>query len=110
MAFDEELAGRIRVRLGKHPGVTEKRMFGGVVFLANGNMACGVHGAEMIVRLDPADTDAALAREDTRVFDLSGRPMRGWILVRPVGLRTDAAVSKWVDAGMRYAGSLPPKH
>lgn len=109
MAFDNKLAERIRTQLAKRPGVTEKKMFGGLAFLLNGNMCCGVHGQEMIVRLDPAQTDQALSQRHTRLFDLSGRPMRGWILVQPKGLTTQAAVAKWIQVGVKYASSLPAK-
>ena len=109
MAFDEKLAERIRKRLGKRAGLKEKKMFGGMAFLLNGNMSCGVHGSDMIVRLDPAQTDKALSERYTRVFDLSGRPMKGWILVEPKGLATDAALSKWISLGVDYAASLPAK-
>ena len=110
MAFDDKLAARIRRRLGKKKGLTEKQMFGGLAFLLNGNMCCGVHGDEMIVRLDPADTERALRERHTRVFDLSGgRPMKGWLLVEPKGLATAPALAKWVDTGVAYAASLPPK-
>jgi hypothetical protein len=77
MAFDEELAARIRSHLGKRTGLVEKKMFGGVAFLLRGNMCCGVHRDALIVRLDPADTDRALSRPPARVFDLTGRPMKG---------------------------------
>ncbi|HEY3112321.1 MAG TPA: TfoX/Sxy family protein [Gemmatimonadaceae bacterium] len=110
MAFDEKLAARIRNQLGRKKGVSEKKMFGGVAFLLNGNMSCGVHGEQMIVRLAPDETDAALAQQHTRVFDLSGgRPMKGWILVEPDGLKADRALAKWVETGVSYAASLPPK-
>ncbi len=109
MAFDDKLANRIRKRLGKREGLTEKKMFGGIGFLLNGNMCCGVHGPDMIVRLDPAQTDKALSERHTRVFDLSGRPMKGWILVEPKGLATDAALSKWIGLGVEYASSLPAR-
>ncbi len=75
MAFDEELAGRVRKRLAGQKGLTEKKMFGGLAFLLNGNMCCGVHRRELIVRLDPAQTGTALAEPHSRIFDLSGRPM-----------------------------------
>ena len=81
MAYDEGLAQRIRERLGAEPGVTEKRMFGGIAFLLHGNMAVGVSGDDLMVRVGPDRTDAALARPGTRLFDMTGRPMRGWILV-----------------------------
>ena len=110
MAFDEKLAERIRHKLGKKPGLTEKKMFGGVAFLLKGNMCCGVHKDELIVRLDPDATEQALARPHTRVFDLSGgRPMKGWILVQPAGLASAAALEKWIDTGLAYARSLPAK-
>lgn len=109
MAFNEQLADRIRQQLGQRPDMIEKKMFGGLAFLVNGNMACGVHGSEMIVRLDPEQTGPALSRPHTRVFDLTGRPMKGWILVKPEGLATKAALSKWVQAGVKYASSLPAK-
>jgi hypothetical protein len=109
MAFDDKLAARIRQQLGQRRDVIEKKMFGGVAFLLNGNMACGVHGQEMIVRLDPAQTAKALSRPYTRTFDLTGRPMKGWILVEPKGLTTRDALSKWIQVGVKYAASLPPK-
>ncbi len=109
MAFDVKLAGRIRKRLGKRAGFVEKKMFGGIAFLLNGNMCCGVHGAEMIVRLDPEETDTALSERHTRLFDLTGRPMKGWILVEPKGLATDGQLGKWVRVAAKYAASLPPK-
>ena len=109
MAFDATLAARIRKRLARRAGLTEKEMFGGVAFLLNGNMCCGVRGEEMIVRLDPAATDGALREPHVRVFDLSGRPMRGWILVGRAGLKSAAALGKWVRVALDYAGSLPAK-
>jgi hypothetical protein len=109
MAFDETLAQRIRRRLGKRNGLTEKKMFGGIGFMLGGNMACGVHGQEMIVRVDPEETDKALSEPHTRQFDLTGRPMKGWILVEPKGLANDADLGKWVGVGAKYAESLPPK-
>lgn len=113
MAFDETLASRVRKRLGKRAGLSEKQMFGGIAFLLDGNMCVGVHGDELIVRLPPDDTDAALARPHTHPFDLMGRPMKslmkGWILVKPKGLATEAALGKWVAMGTKYAASLPPK-
>ena len=110
MAFDEQLAARIRKRLGKRAGLTEKQMFGGVAFLVNGNMCVGIHKDELIVRLAAEATDQALREKHTRIFDLSGgRTMKGWILVQPKGLATDAALGKWVGIGLEYAASLPAK-
>ncbi len=109
MAFDEKLAARIRKGLGKRAGLIEKQMFGGVAFLLHGNMCVGLHKDEMIVRLNPEDTDQALREKHTRLFDLTGRPMKGWILVGPKGLATEAALGKWVAIGLTYAATLPPK-
>jgi hypothetical protein len=109
MAFDEKLAQRIRQELESVPGVVEKRMFGGVAFLLNGNMCVGVHKDALMVRLAPDATDAALKKLHTRVFDLTGKPMKGWLLVDPEGVTTAAALKKWVGQGVAYAGSLPEK-
>jgi hypothetical protein len=103
MAFDERLAERVRQRLGRQDGFSEKRMFGGLAFLLNDHMCCGVHKRELIVRLDPARAEAALARPHTRVFDLSGRPLRGWLLVGPAGLGADRALGEWLRMAMDYA-------
>jgi len=84
-------------------------MFGGIAFLLNGNMCVGVHKSELIVRLAPEETDVALAQPHTRRFDLAGRPMRGWILVEPAGLKTDAKLGKWVQLATKYATSLSAK-
>ena len=109
MAFNPELAARIRARLKDRAGFTEKRMFGGLSFLLNGNMCCGVHGEEMIVRLAQNDGEQALSEPHARRFDLTGRPMKGWILVGPAGLAADADLGRWVDRAAGYAASLPPK-
>jgi TfoX/Sxy family transcriptional regulator of competence genes len=109
MAFDETLASRIRQQLGKRKGLVEKKMFGGFGFLLNGNMCCGVSGDEMIVRLDPTATEKALKKPHLRLFEVGGRTMKGWILVHPAGLATEAALSKWVETAVSYAGSLPAK-
>jgi len=84
-------------------------MFGGLAFLLNGNMSVGLHGAELIVRIDPEETDAALAKPHTRIFDITGRPMKGWILVKPAGTAGEAALAEWVGLGVGYAASLPAK-
>lgn len=109
MGFDEGLAERIRKHLAGQKGLTEKRMFGGLAFLLNGNMCCGVHQRQLIVRLDPAQTDIALAEPHTRIFDLSGRPMKGWILVEPAGLVDEPMLARWLRFGANYAASLPKK-
>ncbi len=109
MAYDEAFAQRIRKTLGKRNGLVEKKMFGGIAFLLNGNMCCGIHKDELIIRIEPEATDALLAKPHTRRFDLTGRPMDGWILVGPKGIATDAQLGKWVAVAVAYAGALPPK-
>jgi TfoX/Sxy family transcriptional regulator of competence genes len=109
MAFDEKLAERMRRQLAGHDGLVEKRMFGGVAFLLHGNMCCGVHKDALMVRLAPDSTEAALRKPHTRVFDLTGRPMQGWILVEAEAVRTSAGLKRWMDQGVAYAGTLPPK-
>jgi hypothetical protein len=109
MAFDDALAQRIRKRLGKRPGLTEKKMFGGIGFMLGGNMACGVHGRDMIVRVDPEQTETLLGQPHTRRFDLTGRPMKGWLLVEPPGVTSDTDLGRWVGIGTKYAESLPAK-
>lgn len=109
MAYDEGLATRVRELIGDHPGVAEKRMFGGLAFLLNGNMACGVRGDDLIVRLAADASDEALAERATRPFDLTGRPMKGWILVAATGHAEDDDLRCWVDRGVAYARTLPPK-
>jgi hypothetical protein len=110
MAFDEKLATRIRSLLEDRDGLQEKKMFGGIAFLLNGNMACGVNGTDMIVRIAPEETDDALAEPGVRMFDLSGgRPMKGWIMVAAEATTKAKDLRRWVDRGTAYAGSLPPK-
>ena len=110
MAYDEDFARRIRVLLADENGVTEKAMFGGLAFLVRGNMAVGIsNGGELMVRVGPEATDDALARPHTRLFDMTGRPMKGWILVAPGGFKTKRQLGAWVARGAKFAGGLPPK-
>ncbi len=109
MAFDTELADRIRQRLGKRKGLTERKMFGGIGFMLSGNMAAGVHGDDLIVRLDPEEGERALDEPAVRMFDLTGRPMMGWLLVAPEATASDDGLRAWVDRGAAFADLLPPK-
>jgi hypothetical protein len=109
MAYDEGLADRIRDHLSGHPAVTERRMFGGIAFMVAGNMAVGVSGSELMVRVDPSEHDDLLRLDEVRVFDLSGRPMKGWLLVGAAVTGGDAGLSEWIERGVDYAGSMPPK-
>ncbi len=109
MAFDEGLANRVRAKLGKQHGLVEKKMFGGVAFLVNGNMSVGVHGNELIVRIAPEETDQALKQKGVRLFDVTGRPMKGWVLVGAAGTHDAASLAKWIERGVAFASSLPKK-
>jgi TfoX/Sxy family transcriptional regulator of competence genes len=109
MAYDEGLAERIRQHLGADPDVAQKRMFGGIAFLLRGNMAVGVTGDDLMVRVGPEATDAALARPGARLFDMTGRPMRGWVVVDSSALAEDEALGEWIDEGYAFAAGLPPK-
>jgi TfoX N-terminal domain len=110
VAYDEDLANRIREQLADETGVTEKAMFGGLAFLLDGNMAVGISStAELMVRVGPDGTDDALTQPHTRLFDMTGRPMRGWILVGPAGFDSEADLSAWVQRGVGFARTLPAK-
>jgi len=109
MAYDEGLAERIRERLAADPEVTEKRMFGGIAFLHAGNMAVGVTGDDLLVRVGPDATDQALARPGARDFDMTGRPMRGWIVVAGSAVAEGDVLDEWINEGRAFAASLPPK-
>jgi len=108
MAFDNALAERLRDRLRDAAGVQEKKMFGGLAFLTNGNMTVGVHGDDLIARIAPDDTPAALTETGVRPFDITGRPMRGWILVAGEALDDDV-LDRWVEQARTFVASLPPK-
>jgi TfoX-like protein len=100
---------QVREVLGDQPELVEKKMFGGLAFLLHGNMACGVRGEDVIVRVAAEAADAALGEPGTRPFDLTGRPMKGWLLVDADGHAEDDDLRRWVDRGLAYANSLPPK-
>ena len=114
MAYDEALAERVRALLGAEPGVGdaelgERAMFGGLSFLIGGNVACGVLADELVVRVGPEANDEALARPHARPMDFTGRPMAGWVYVAAEGVAGDEALREWVQAGARFARSLPAK-
>ena len=109
MAYDQVLAGRVRSMLAGVTNMEEKKMFGGVGFLVQGNMACGVHGDDLIVRVGPDRYPEALGQPYTKVFDMTGKPMAGWILVTPSGVISDADLENWVVQGLEFAKTLPGK-
>ncbi len=104
MPYDEDLANRIRELLACEPSVTEQRMFGGLAFLVGGNMSVAASGqGGLMVRVDPEDTDALLAKPHARPFETRGREMQGWLRVDPEGLRTKRQIAPWVTRGVAYA-------
>lgn len=109
MAYNHDLARRIEARLASRTDMTAKTMFGGIGYLKNGNMACGVHGDGLIVRLGPDEAQTAFANPYVKPFDLSGRPMKGWLVVQASGLDEDAELQAWVDQALAFAATLPPK-
>jgi TfoX/Sxy family transcriptional regulator of competence genes len=110
MAYDEDLANRIRELIAGEPGITEKQMFGGLAFLVGGNMSVAASGqGGLMVRVDPEDTAALVARPHARPFEMRGREMRGWLRVDAEGVRTKRQLEPWVKRGVAYARSLPPK-
>ena len=110
MGYSSAQAARVRGVLADRPGLTEKEMFGGIAFLLGGNMCVGVHGEDLIVRVEPARTDALLREPGAKPFSLSGRGgMPGWLLVAPPGYRSESALRGWIGRGVEYASALPKK-
>jgi TfoX/Sxy family transcriptional regulator of competence genes len=110
MAYDEELAGRIRQLIASDPELTEKKMFGGLAFLIRGNMAIAASSeGDAMVRVDPAHSDALVATTKARLVNMRGRDMPGWLRVSSDDLRTDDQLASWVEIATGYARSLPPK-
>ena len=109
MAFDETLAGRIRDALARKRGIEEKKMFGCICFFINGNALAGVWRDRLIARLGPDEGEAALREPHVRAFDITGRPMRNWVLVGPDGVQVDEQLSAWIRRAMKFVGALPAK-
>jgi len=110
VAYDEDLANRIRELLGAEHGLTEKRMFGGLAFLINGNMAVSASGqGGLLLRVDPDETDALVAKPHAQRFVMRGRAMDGWLRIDAEGVRTKRELERWVSRGVAYARALPSK-
>jgi len=111
MAYDKNLAARMQKILDdlNPPALVEKKMFGGVGYLVRGNIACGVHKDELIVRVGSDGFMDALNRPGARPFDMTGKPMNGWVMVKPSGFETDQALREWIELGLNYANSLSAK-
>jgi TfoX/Sxy family transcriptional regulator of competence genes len=110
MAYDEDLANRLRELLADEDAITEKKMFGGLAFLLHGNMTVSASGqGGLLARIDPADTEAALARPHAALMEMGKRSMAGWIRVAPEGVKTKRELAAWVKRSVAYAKTLPPK-
>ena len=109
MAYDEKLAERVRAALARREGLSERRMFGGLAFMLNGNMCCGLTADALMVRVGPDRFQQALDQPHARPMDFTGRPMKGMVYVDPAGYATDEALAAWVGRGVEFAASLPPK-
>src|SRR5262245_52302372 len=109
MAFSESLAARVRAALARTKGVEEKRMFGGVGFLLSGNMLVGVWKDSLIARLGPDGGEEALREPHVREFDITGRPMKGWVLVGPDGVADDGLLGAWIRRAVAFVETLPAK-
>jgi hypothetical protein len=109
MAYDESLAQRIREALGARRGVIEKKMFGGIAFMLDDKMACGVIKDDLMVRVGPEAHAASLSKPHVRPMDFAGRPMKGYVYVGPAGSRTVSAVKAWVERGAAHVATLPDK-
>lgn len=110
MAYDENLADRIRAAIQTQHGVTERRMFGGLAFLVNGNMAVGASGqGGLLLRVDPAETESVVRESGVTRFEMRGREMDGWARVDPSAIASDRELIRWVQVGVDYAALLPPK-
>ena len=109
MAYDEHLATRIEDQIGDHPAVTSRKMFGGIAYMLQGNMAVGIHNDGLMVRIPREEHDNAVNEPGVREFDMTGKRMRGWVVVDSATIADDQTLAQWIDRGMEFAGSLPPK-
>ena len=109
MAYSEELAERVREAIGGRSGVLERKMFGGIAWMLDGNMACGVIGDGLLVRLDREDAERAMAEPNVGPMEFTGRRMKAFVVVDAAGTADPVELTRWVDAGADYAASLPAK-
>ena len=109
MAYNEKLVNRLDSVIKRKKGFVKMKMFGGVGFLHNGNMCFGVHTDYLILRLGKEQADVALKQKNTKVFDITGRPMSGWVMVNAEGTKSEGQLLKWTDQAIKYVKTLAPK-
>ena len=109
MVYSKSLAARIQQALSQQKGIAEKKMFGGVAFMLHGNMLVGVWENSLIARLGPEQGDAALGQPHVAPFDVTGRPMKGWVMVAPEGIDTDDELRGWIERAVEFVATLPRK-
>ena len=109
MAYNTHLAERIRAAVKRQPGITEKQMFGGIGFLLHGNLLVGVWKESLIVRLGPEVGTAALSEPHVGPMDITGKPMKGWVIIAPEGLATKTDLQTWITLAMQFVKGLEPK-
>jgi len=109
MPYSKSLAARIRQALAQRNGIVEKKMFGGVAFMLHGNMLVGVWNDSLIARLGPDQGEKALKEPNVKEFDVTGRPMKGWVLVEPDGTENHVQLGDWIERAVEFVGTLPAK-
>ena len=109
MAYDEDVANRVRQAVAAHEGLSERKMFGGLCLMLNGNMFAGIIGGELMLRVGPHRFEELLAKPGARPMDFTGRPMNGYLYVSPVAFSTAEDLSTWLEPALEYVGSLPAK-
>lgn len=109
MSYDEQTAGRVRGILARRADVVERRMFGGLCFMANGAMCCGLVGDTLMVRVGPDQHEEALAQPHARPMDFTGTPMKGFVYVDPPGISTAAALTRWIDRSLAHLSTVPKR-
>ena len=109
MAYDEKLAERLSRAFSRRNGASEKKMFGGIAYMVNGHMCCGIVKDMLVVRIGPDAYDEALKEKHTRPMDFTGKPMKGYVYVKPKGIKSDENLKSWIERGIKFVRTLPAK-
>jgi TfoX/Sxy family transcriptional regulator of competence genes len=109
VAYDKELAERVKEVLDEHPDVDERKMFGGITFMVRGHMCCGVLNDDLVLRLDPGKAAALLKSKHVRLMDFTGRPMKGFVVIKSIGVRTEAMLRRRIQSALDFVETLPSK-